>query len=75
MAMPRSFGMVSLTQRSWIRIWPSLTLSNPAIMRSRVDLAQPDGPTKTINSPSLMSRSTPCSALKPLGYIFFTLFN
>ena len=31
----------------------------PAIMRSRVDLPQPDGPTKTTNSRSATSRSTP----------------
>ena len=34
--------------------------SSPAIMRSSVDLPQPDGPTKTMNSPDLMSRSMPC---------------
>jgi len=31
----------------------------PGIMRSKVDLPQPDGPTKTTNSPWAMSRSTP----------------
>ena len=31
--------------------------SRPAISRSSVDLPQPDGPTKTTNSPSSMSRS------------------
>src|SRR5690349_5746966 len=34
-------------------------VSSPAIMRSKVDLPQPDGPTSTTNSPSTMSRSTP----------------
>jgi hypothetical protein len=29
--------------------------SSPAIMRSRVDLPQPDGPSSTTNSPSAMS--------------------
>ena len=33
--------------------------SSPAMMRSSVDLPQPDGPTKTTNSPSATSRSTP----------------
>jgi hypothetical protein len=33
--------------------------SSPAIMRSNVDFPQPDGPTKTTNSPSLMWISTP----------------
>ena len=30
-------------------------------MRSRVDLPQPEGPTSTVNEPSAMSMSTPCS--------------
>ncbi len=30
-------------------------------MRSSVDLPQPDGPTSTVNEPSAMSMSTPCS--------------
>ena len=35
--------------------------SSPAIMRSSVDLPQPEGPTSTVNEPSGMSMSTPCS--------------
>jgi hypothetical protein len=50
-----------------MRSSPPLMLSSPAIMRSSVLLAQPLGPTKTMNSPSRTSRSTPCTALKPLG--------
>ena len=30
-------------------------------MRSSVDLPQPEGPTSTVNAPSAMSMSTPCS--------------
>src|SRR5690348_8622659 len=33
-------------------------VSRPATMRSRVDLPQPDGPTKTQNSPSAMVSET-----------------
>ncbi len=33
--------------------------SSPAIILSRVDLPQPEGPTNTTNSCGLMSRSTP----------------
>jgi hypothetical protein len=40
-------------------IVPEVMSSRPAIRRSSVDLPQPDGPTKTTNSPSLMSRSIP----------------
>ena len=37
----------------------AVTSSSPAIMRSSVDLPQPDGPTRTTNSPSAMSIETP----------------
>ena len=33
--------------------------SRPAIMRSSVDLPQPEGPTKTANSPGSIVRSMP----------------
>ena len=61
MAMSRSLGGRSLTTRSPIRISPDVTCSSPASMRSSVDLPQPDGPTRTTNSPSAMSMETPCS--------------
>ena len=38
---------------------PSLISSRPAIMRSSVDLPQPDGPTRTQNSPSATLISMP----------------
>src|SRR3982750_1047226 len=59
--MSRSFGGTSLTLRSPMRISPPLISSRPAIMRSRVDLPQPEGPTRTVKDPSAMSMSTPCS--------------
>ena len=59
MAMSRSFGGTSLTTRSPMRISPAVMFSSPAIMRSSVDLPQPDGPTSTTNSPSPMPTSTP----------------
>ena len=40
----------------------ALSSSRPAIMRSSVDLPQPDGPTRTRNSPSAISRSIPATA-------------
>jgi hypothetical protein len=40
-----------------MKISPDVTSSSPAIMRSKVDLPQPDGPTKTTNSPPSMVRS------------------
>ena len=59
MAMSRSPGARLFTTRSPIRISPPVMPSSPAIIRSSVDLPQPDGPTSTANSPSSMSRSTP----------------
>src|SRR6185437_7736099 len=41
-----------------MRISPSVTSSRPAAIRRSVDLPQPEGPTKTTNSPSAMSKST-----------------
>src|ERR1700694_4347407 len=53
--MSRSLAATLLTTRSPIRISPSLIASSPASMRSAVDLPQPDGPTRTMNSLSLIS--------------------
>src|SRR5215813_6235597 len=58
MEMPRSAGASQVTSRPPMVISPSVISSRPAIMRSSVDLPQPDGPTKTQNSPSETSRST-----------------
>ena len=55
--MPRSLGGMSLTRTPSICSSPAVIFSSPAIMRSSVDLPQPEGPTKTISSPCLMSRS------------------
>ena len=54
MAMSRSAGSSSLTTRSPIEMVPPEMSSRPATMRSKVDLPQPEGPTMTTNSPSLM---------------------
>src|SRR5215213_1628288 len=67
MAMSRSLGCSSLTRPPSIAISPSVIVSRPAIMLSRVDLPQPDGPTRTRNSPSPMAMSIPfrmCSGPK-----------
>src|SRR6202142_1534912 len=61
MAMSRSLGGASLTTLPPISISPWAIPSRPAIMRSRGDLPQPDGPTRTANCPSSMSISTPRS--------------
>src|SRR5262245_43539674 len=46
-----------------MRISPAVMFSSPAIMRSKVDLPQPDGPTRTTNSPSPIEISTPWMTL------------
>src|SRR5258707_15855914 len=61
MAMSRSLGSTSLTTFDPMEIVPAEISSRPAIMRRRVDLPQPEGPTSTQNSPSSTATSTPCS--------------
>ena len=60
--MSRSFGGTSLTTSPSTAISPSVISSSPAIIRSVVDLPQPEGPTSTTNSLSAMSRSMPRTA-------------
>src|SRR3954453_10649393 len=55
--MSRSFGGLVETSLPPMWISPWSTSSSPASMRRAVDLPEPDGPTRTMNSPSLMSRS------------------
>src|SRR5687768_10600105 len=59
MAMSRSFGCRSFTTRPPIEISPALIGSSPAIMRSKVDLPQPEGPSRTTKLPSSILRSMP----------------
>src|SRR5215210_8031686 len=55
--MSRWRGGRSLTTWSPIKTLPPVMSSRPAIIRRAVDFPQPDGPTKTTNSPSGISRS------------------
>ena len=41
---------------------PSVMVSRPAIMRSRVDFPQPEGPSSTVNEPFGMTSDTPFTA-------------
>ena len=59
MAMPRFDGGTSFTTSPAISSVPEVISSSPAMDLSNVDLPQPDGPTKTMNSPDLISRSMP----------------
>ncbi|MDT4867627.1 hypothetical protein FQZ97_1025490 [compost metagenome] len=67
-------GTVFITASSNMRL-PSVTSSSPAIMLRVVDLPQPDGPSRTRNSLSAMSRLRFSSAAKPLGYFLPTASN
>src|SRR3984957_16968520 len=52
MAISRSLDAILLTKRSPMRRFPDVISSRPASMRSAVVLPQPEGPTRTMNSPS-----------------------
>src|SRR3954468_6146915 len=73
--MSRSFGARSLTTSPPIFRSPSEMSSSPAIMRSAVDLPQPDGPTRIISSPSRISRFMCLTASNPSGYLLTTSSN
>src|SRR5438094_9703220 len=60
--MSRSLGGRSLTSRSPMWISPAVISSNPASIRSVVDLPHPEGPTRTMNSLSRMWRVTSLTA-------------
>src|SRR5687767_10690173 len=58
MAMPRSAAATAFMDLPAISSSPEVISSSPAIMRSSVDLPQPDGPTKTTSSRSAMASDT-----------------
>src|SRR6185437_12797034 len=60
--MSRSLGGTKVTSFSPISTRPPSSGSRPASMRRAVVLPDPDGPTKTMNSPSLMSSSRASTA-------------
>jgi len=59
--MSRAFGGMLLTTLSPMRISPLVISSRPASIRKSVVLPQPEGPTSTTNSPSLIVTLTPCT--------------
>ncbi len=67
MAMLRSAGSTSFMRWPPMLIAPDEMDSSPAIMRSVVDLPQPEGPRKIMNSPSWMSSDTSRTAGTPFG--------
>src|ERR671914_2014920 len=73
--MSRSRGPSSFTRSPPMIKSPSEISSRPAIIRSAVDFPQPDGPTRIMNSPSPISRSTALTASVPSGYRFVTFWS
>src|SRR5437868_6935492 len=61
--MPRRDGGSAVTSRPSISTWPAVAVSSPAMMRSVVDLPQPEGPRSTQNEPGSICRSTACRAV------------
>src|SRR6218665_1173806 len=59
MAMPRFDGSTSFITVPPMVSSPEVMSSSPAIIRRSVDFPQPEGPTKTTNSPASIFRSTP----------------
>src|SRR3954447_20502652 len=74
--MSRSLGGVCVMSRSPMKILPLLTSSSPASIRRVVDLPHPEGPTRTMNSPSSISNEIPGTAgLSAPGYHRCALSN
>src|SRR5205809_1576886 len=63
MAMLRFLGATSVTSRPSMRMLPEVTLSNPATMRSAVVLPQPEGPSRTMNSPGSTVSDSSCTTV------------
>ena len=59
----RCAGASDVTSRPSIRIRPSDGVSRPAIMRSVVDLPQPEGPSRTTSLPEGVAKEMRSTAL------------
>src|ERR1700693_4452907 len=70
--MPGSLGARLFTIRSPIWSVPRVMSSSPAIIRRAVDFPHPDGPTRTMNSPSAISRLRSCTAWTPWAKVLST---
>src|ERR1035437_3963740 len=73
--MSRSRDGTLLTTRSPIFTTPLVMSSSPATIRSAVVLPQPDGPTRTMNSPSPIARDSASTAFVPSGYTLLICSN
>src|SRR3954451_1663223 len=75
MAILRSRGARSSTGSPLSRMSPAVGSSRPAIIRRTVDLPQPEGPSRTMNSPSVTSRLMLSTAVVPSGHTLVTSFS
>src|SRR5215475_2761548 len=73
--MSRSRGETPFTTFPPIAIAPEVGSSSPAIMRRAVVFPHPDGPTRTMNSPSAMVHVRVSTAVVPFGKTFVTSWN
>src|SRR5947208_3182601 len=69
MAMSRSLGGTSFTRRSPMKISPAVASSSPAMRRSAVVFPQPDGPTRTVNCLSGISRVSSFTAVTAPNFL------
>src|SRR5262249_1069549 len=72
MAMSRSRGETPFTTPPPIAIAPEVGSSSPATIRRAVVFPQPDGPTRTMNSPSVIVQVSASTAVVPFGKTFVT---
>src|SRR6202162_4082996 len=75
MAIRRSRGVRRFTTWPPIRISPEVGVSRPAIIRRRVVFPEPEGPRKTRNSPSSVTRLTSLTAPSSPSLKIFVRFR
>src|SRR2546429_697973 len=73
--MSRSWGEMPFTTSPPIAIAPAVGSSSPATIRRAVVFPQPEGPTRTMNSPSAMVQVSASTAVVPFGKTFVTSWN
>ena len=74
MAMSRFLGSTSFMSLPSMYSSPPEISSRPATIRSVVDLPQPEGPTRTMNSLSAMSRLNSWTATTPSAVTWRLVF-
>src|SRR6266516_8151700 len=73
--MSRSWGETPFTTSPPMTIAPAVGSSSPATIRRAVVFPHPDGPTRTMNSPSAIVQVSASTAVVPFGKTFVTSWN